>query len=408
MGVHAKNWPKVTYVTTDFIFMLLAFILQYVMKPIGDKYFLCNFIKGVTDYKEECFGITTIMRMSWALCMFHLLMLIIILPRIRCSQAFHDGIWPIKIILVIGFFMLAHAIPVEFYVNFWVHAARFGSVVFFLIQTYMLLDLGYKWNEQLLAGNKDETEWAYKVMMGYTITLFLINIAVVVILFVYFTPREGKECTFGLVVLIPVAIMTLFFLVAGFMRPCAIKGLRENFTPFVAATGVTYITYLAWTTLSSVPASNDDPKKNTDCWYTPSVKYNVMLNVFIGSAFTCATIMSIATASRTAAPSGAQVEKDKTSYLGDALAEKVDKEAAAENEEDKKIGLFPVTKQTIIFQAILMFASLYYAMLFSNWGDSTGTEGKTSKYYSPWIAFWIKFINLILASVLFTLSLIHI
>merc|ERR1712110_199494 len=137
------------------------------------------------------------------------------------------------------------------------------------------------------------------------------------------------------------------------------KGLRENFTPFVSATGVTYITYLAWTTLSSVP--ND---WGTKCFYKPSVKYNIMLNVFIGSFFTCCTIMSIATASRSASPTGKQVEKEKTSYLGDALAEKVDKEAAAETEEDKKIGLFPVTKQTIIFQAILMFASLYYAMLF--------------------------------------------
>jgi hypothetical protein len=31
--------------------------------------------------------------------------------------------------------------------------------------------------------------------------------------------------------------------------------------------------------------------------------------------------------------------------------------------------IFPVTKQTVIFQGILLLAAVYYAMLMTNWGD---------------------------------------
>ena len=38
--------------------------------------------------------------------------------------------------------------------------------------------------------------------------------------------------------------------------------------------------------------------------------------------------------------------------------------------EDKEQNLFVVTIQTVWFQVIMIFATLYFGMLFSDWGDA--------------------------------------
>jgi hypothetical protein len=158
-----------------------------------------------------------------------------------------------------------------------------------------------------------------------------------------------------------------------------------------------------------VPFDKDQPT----CYYPQSTKYNIMLNVFVGAAFTGATIMSIASAARKTNPdtSANEVAKEKTSFLGDALAEKVDEEAKADSPEDEAANLFPVTFATVYFQMILMFASLYFGMLFSNWGDAVeksvvdaGTSSDLN-YYAPKFACTVKFINLVLAIVLLAISM---
>lgn len=57
-----------------------------------------------------------------------------------------------------------------------------------------------------------------------------------------------------------------------------------------------------------------------------------------------------------------------------------------------------------------MFCSLYFGMLFSNWGDAVDMEGLSAtsfehKYYAPYFSMWVKFLNLILACVLLALSM---
>ena len=243
-------------------------------------------------------------------------------------------------------------------------------------------------------------------MLAYTLTLMAANITVLVFCFIKFGP-----CSFGRLVLILVSIMVAFFYVTSFLKLCDINVFRENWNPFVASTAVTYVVYLCWTTLASVPPfalGSEGPK----CYYEPSTKSNIMLQVFVGAAFTGCTVMSIATAARTVANNGdaGTVAKDKTSALGDALAEKVDEEAKADTPEDEESNIFPVTFATVYFQLIMMFASLYFGMLFSNWGDAVDIKNVKKgsfeyDYYAPNFAFIVKFINLVLAIVMLTVSM---
>lgn len=233
--------------------------------------------------------------MSFTLFVYHLLCLLFILPRLQCSKWCHDGWWPLKTILVIALFFGSHYIPVGFYVYGWVQVCRFGTIIFMLVQTYFLLDLGYKWSEHLLSSDK-EVEWARCVMLGYSLLLCAVNVTVMVLLYIKFSP-----CSFGKIVLIPSTVMLFFFYVSSYVKLCNVHVFRQNWNPFSAATGITYIVYLTWTTLSSVPKSEGT---GPQCYYEQSTKYNVMLNVFVGALFTGITVMSLATNARTEKPTG--------------------------------------------------------------------------------------------------------
>ena len=49
VGIHQKNWPKVSYVIMDIIMMIIAFILMFTLRPLADAYpdhFSCNETAG--------------------------------------------------------------------------------------------------------------------------------------------------------------------------------------------------------------------------------------------------------------------------------------------------------------------------------------------------------------------------
>ena len=83
-GIPAKNFPKVTYLLTDFSFMILAIILMYAFKPLfrEQDWLTCPENSGGD---EECFGVAVIMRMSFTLFIYHLVILLAICPRAKCS-----------------------------------------------------------------------------------------------------------------------------------------------------------------------------------------------------------------------------------------------------------------------------------------------------------------------------------
>ena len=294
----------------------------------------------------------------------------------------------------------------------WFWFNKIGAILFLLIQDYFLLDLGYKWAEQLNA--KTDTNWAQFLMLGYSIGLTVVDITVLVLCFVKF-----RCAGLALTVLSVVTVLCIFWHLSAYMRLCNVHVFRDNWNPFVAGTTVTYIVYLTWSFLASWSQDPVNKKGTTgpfvlapdSCYYKQGETYSIMLQVFVGLTFTTVTIMSLATAARKDSPQGAEVKADKTSAVGDILAEKVDGDAKAENAEEEQENIFPVTVQSILFQVILMCATFYFGMLFTNWGDPYLIDGESPSYdaevwyYSPRFTTWVKFINLCIACILLTVSM---
>ena len=52
--------------------------------------------------------------------------------------------------------------------------------------------------------------------------------------------------------------------------------------------------------------------------------------------------------------------------------------------------VFPVTTATIIFQLLLIFASIYYAMMLTNWGNPSVFTDTTDFFKASKTSFWVK------------------
>lgn len=84
------------------------------------------------------------------------------------------------------------------------------------------------------------------------------------------------------------------------------------------------------------------------------------------------------------------------------MSEKVDGEAKA---IDEKAAIFPVTVPTIIFHCVMLLTTLYFGMLFTNWGDAV-ISGESDIYYSSMtFSMWAKITSLWVTLAVFTVSI---
>lgn len=125
-GITPKNFPKVSYVLFNFFWVGIALLLMFTLQPLFEEYSDTLYCNEESGGGSSCFGTSSVLRMSFVLFLFHLLILMVIAPRVKCSSVFHDGCWCFKFLLVIALFILVFWIPNDFYWG-WAHFARIAS-----------------------------------------------------------------------------------------------------------------------------------------------------------------------------------------------------------------------------------------------------------------------------------------
>ena len=130
-GVPLKNFPKVAYVVTDILVMILAVVLMYTMRPLFEDtdWLECNEASGGGS---GCFGTSAVLRASFVLFCYHILILILICPRGHCSSVLHDGFFTLKTFLILAAYVASFWIPYEFFQG-WAEFCRVGSVLYLAI-----------------------------------------------------------------------------------------------------------------------------------------------------------------------------------------------------------------------------------------------------------------------------------
>ena len=199
-------------------------------------------------------------------------------------------------------------------------------------------------------------------------------------------------CALGIIVVCITVVFFLFFNIVALLPLCNVNKFRPNATVFVVGFTSFYVVYLSWASMASHP--------NPVCNHLITSGVNTLLQIVVGTIFTFANIWSIAVAS---AAEGA-VEKHS---MGQTIVEETAFDSKPTTAENEDAALFPVTFQTMFFQGVMLLVSLYFGMLFSNWGyailgDETDISSENA-HFSVWAKLSVQWVTMILFTVSVTL-----
>jgi len=199
--------------------VLVAFSLMYTLKPAAGEIDILECINasgqgqmGVDEAVESasagdleslqqgmgdaCFGVSAVLRMTFALFLFHALMLLLILPRNDCASVIHDGGWIFKFILVGGLFVAFFWIPISVF-QVWAEISRYVSILFLLIEGLYVLIAAITFNDYLINTKTNDETWRNVFMLIYTIFLTACSVTLLVLSFIWFLGTgAGDETDF--------------------------------------------------------------------------------------------------------------------------------------------------------------------------------------------------------------------
>ena len=118
-GVRESNYSKVGYVFFQAFWMGIALLMMVFAESL-----VAYVPAGMTDCPKDseetsdnpstCLGASAIIRMSFALVISHIVILMVTLARNEMAAAFHDGCWCFKFLFVAGIFTGSMWIPNSF------------------------------------------------------------------------------------------------------------------------------------------------------------------------------------------------------------------------------------------------------------------------------------------------------
>lgn len=168
---------------------MTAFTMMFTIKPTSGEWTFaeCETAADLssTDDAQACFGTLTVFRMTFALCVFHFLILVSILPRNNCAAIVHDAGWCFKFVLLYVLFGAMFYVPIEFF-WIWGEISRWVSLVFFLLQVLYILVGAYTLGEHVVSGETASEGWRNGVLFFYTLILTAVGITGIVTSFIWF------------------------------------------------------------------------------------------------------------------------------------------------------------------------------------------------------------------------------
>lgn len=271
MGISAKNFAKLGYVFFQLFWIIIGIMIFFLARHLVN--ILPDFLQCPSQSGDgtACLGPSAIIRMSFILACFHLVVFIVTLTRGTFASVFHDGCWMLKFIAVFVAFAAALYIPNSFFQGY-MEFSRYVSVIFLFAQALLMLIVAYKINEGLV-GNYEKENPANGVgcsgiiIIAFTLLSTAGNITWTVYQYIWY-----KGCPYNVAMITVTLVVSVAFYVIVLFRT------REDASLLTSSIVVSYILYLQWSALASNPDEECNPFAESDV--------NTTLQIVIGLAFT--------------------------------------------------------------------------------------------------------------------------
>jgi len=190
------------------------------------------------------------LRMSFSLALFHLLIFVLILARNDIVASIHDGCWGIKFFLVSIIFIVSFWISNDFFMNTYLVISKWVSIIFLIYQALLMLIVSYKINDTLVS-NAEEDNCSSVILIAVTLIFTGFNGWWIVRQYMDF--KCGYSVTTMTVTLIGIILMYGLVLVRS----------RADASILTSSIASCYCLYLQWAALSSDDNSSCNSNYNS-------------------------------------------------------------------------------------------------------------------------------------------------
>ena len=137
LGVNTKNFSRIGYIVFMFMMILTAMLFMWLASEIftvadWTGILKCPDTNAEGTNSKACLGADSLVRMSFVLAVFFLVVLCAILPRGDGSAQFHDGCWTFKALFVVGCWFGSMWIPTDPFFLGYMQFARAVSLLFLM------------------------------------------------------------------------------------------------------------------------------------------------------------------------------------------------------------------------------------------------------------------------------------
>ena len=286
--------------------------------------------------------------------------------------------------MYIGLTVAAFYMPNETFIQYGSACAVFAGM-FLLVQLVLLIDFGYRWSEKCLELYEDTDNRQYLTLLGIlTVSLLIAAVVGTGLLFGYFGPTECPLNQFFI----------SFNLIIGFItclvsiHPRIQESNPTSGLP-VAAVVCAYCTYLVSSAIMNEPEDLCNPLADT--------KHPRTFGIAVGAFFTFVAL--VYTTSNTAVQHRAFTGSD-AEYVPLTEMSEGDRPETMDEFDDE---VDACTYNYSFFHLIFAIASMYVAMLLTNWDSGVGVQEDIGK---SWKAGWVKVITSWIAYVMYNWTMI--
>ena len=385
VGATLKQQIRLSYVLFDTIFAILAIVIVYGLSTVltqSDNILrlLRDYVKCPADEDLQCLGISAVYRISLSLVIVHVFVLFWLLFRNSCSKNFNEGVWLVKILMVvgtfIGFFFVSNSV-FEVYSK----VIMVLSVIFLLFQIIMIIDLFYIWGTRWIqrydAGQKG---YAYP-LIGFSAILIAATLYVIIRSYIWFAGCGVG--TLGVTLTLALIVLSLVFLFAR---------TNPNGSLLTCSAVAAYSMFLTWSGLSNMheecnPVLYDEATTIVHLVFGALIILVVLFYLTIGTSEKSSGFV---------APGGVDIAKGvlvdntnepKPEYKDEEKGKPEAKQTTAARNAD--LSMYQ-NNGFIYFHIVMIFACFYFAMILSNWGQAVVKGGSFFQLGASELGMWIK------------------
>ncbi|CAO2589246.1 Serine incorporator 2, partial [Lemmus lemmus] len=352
-------------------FLFLGVLVSIIMLSPGVesqlyKVSVCQGVQGPVDC-GSLLGFRAVYRMCFATAAFFFFFMLLMIC-VRSSRdpraAIQNGFWFFKFLILVGITVGAFYIPDGSFPKIWFYFGVVGSFLFILIQLILFIDFAHCWNQRWLckAEECDSPAW-YAGLFFFTFLFYLLSIAAVALMFVYYTQsgacHEGKVfISLNLTFCVCVSIIAVL---------PKVQDAQPNSGLLQASVITLYTMFVTWSALSNVPDQKCNPHLptrngtgqmnledySTVWWDAPSI---AGLVIFI----LCTFFISLRSSDHRQVNSLMQTEECPVEMVQQQQVA-ISEGRAYDNEQDG------VTYSYSFFHFCLVLASLHVMMTLTNW-----------------------------------------